>query len=158
MQKVARNKKSRPKFRGVHIIEVGKVWFLAFLGLNELFVIERCPYYRGVRNVNHYEILTLSFLQFDINSFHSKVFRLIEYALFILTLRMFLLESYKSVVTATFSKVWTFSSLRTRPMSSSGEIFDRFVFVTVHPPYFSINFTKGSFPRLFMAVILRQVL
>ena len=36
--------------RGVRIIEVGNVWFLAFLGPNELSVVERCPYYRGVRN------------------------------------------------------------------------------------------------------------
>ena len=89
---------------------------------------------------------------------YSKIFKLTEYALFVLTLSMCLLESYKSVTTTTFSKVWTFSSLRTRPMSSSGEIFDRFVLVTVHPPYFSINFTKGSFPRLLMAVVLRQEL
>ena len=34
-------------YRGVHIIEVGSVWFLAFLGPNELSVIERCPYHRG---------------------------------------------------------------------------------------------------------------
>ena len=78
--------------------------------------------------------------------------------LFVLTLRMCLLESYKSVTTTTFSKVWTFSSLRIRPMSSSSKTFDRFVLVTVHPPYFSINFTKGSFPRLLMAVVLRQEL
>ena len=38
-----------PLYRGVRIIEVGNVWFLAFLGPNELSVIERCPYYRGVR-------------------------------------------------------------------------------------------------------------
>ena len=36
-------------YRGVRIIEVGNEGFLAFLGLNELSVIERCPYYRGVR-------------------------------------------------------------------------------------------------------------
>ena len=36
-------------YRGVRIIEVGNVGFLAFLGPNELSVIERCPYYRGVR-------------------------------------------------------------------------------------------------------------
>ena len=89
---------------------------------------------------------------------YSKIFKLTEYALFVLTLRMCLLESYKSVTTTTFSKVWTFSSLRTRPMSSSSKTFDRFVLVTVHPPYFSINFTKGSFPRLLMAVVLRQEL
>ena len=29
-------------------MNVGNVWFLAFLGPNELSVIERCPYYRGV--------------------------------------------------------------------------------------------------------------
>ena len=28
--------------------EVGKVWFLAFLGPNDLSIIERCPYHRGV--------------------------------------------------------------------------------------------------------------
>ena len=89
---------------------------------------------------------------------YSKIFKLTEYALFVLTLRMCLLESYKSVTTTTFSKVWTFSSLRTRPMSSSSEMFDRFVLVTFHPPYFSINFTNGSFPRLLMAVVLRQEL
>ena len=38
-----------PLYRGVRIIEVGNVWFLAFLGPNELSVIERCPCYRGVR-------------------------------------------------------------------------------------------------------------
>ena len=38
-----------PLYRGVRIIEEGNVWFLAFLGPNELCVIERCPYYRGVR-------------------------------------------------------------------------------------------------------------
>ena len=38
-----------PLYRGVRIIEVGNVWFVAFLGPNELSVIERCPYYRGVR-------------------------------------------------------------------------------------------------------------
>ena len=32
----------------VRIIEVGNVWFLAFLGPNELSVIESCPYYRDV--------------------------------------------------------------------------------------------------------------
>ena len=89
---------------------------------------------------------------------YSKIFKLTQYALFVLTLRMCLLESYKSVTTTTFSKVWTFSSLRTRPISSSSKTFDRFVLVTVHPPYFSINFTKGSFPRLLMAVVLRQEL
>ena len=36
--------------RGVRIIEVGNACFLAFLGPNELSVIERCPFYRGVRN------------------------------------------------------------------------------------------------------------
>ena len=35
--------------RGVRIIELGNVWFLAFMGPHELSVIERCPYYRGVR-------------------------------------------------------------------------------------------------------------
>ena len=35
---------------GVRIIEVGNACFLAFLGPNELSVIERCPLYRGVRN------------------------------------------------------------------------------------------------------------
>ena len=36
-------------YRGVRIIEVGNVGFLAFLGPNELSVIERCPYYKGFR-------------------------------------------------------------------------------------------------------------
>ena len=36
-------------YRGFGIIEVGNVWFLAFLEPNELPVIERCPCYRGVR-------------------------------------------------------------------------------------------------------------
>ena len=39
-------------------IEVGNVWFLAFLEPNELSVIERCRYYRGVRK----EKLDCSFL------------------------------------------------------------------------------------------------
>ena len=38
-----------PLYRGVRIIEVENVWFLAFLGPKVLSVIERCPYYRGVR-------------------------------------------------------------------------------------------------------------
>ena len=38
-----------PLYRGVRIIEVGNIWFLPFLGPNELSVIERCLYYRGVR-------------------------------------------------------------------------------------------------------------
>ena len=38
-----------PLYRVVRITEVGYVWFLAFLGPNELSVIKRCPYYRGVR-------------------------------------------------------------------------------------------------------------
>ena len=52
------------------IIEVGNVAFLAFLGPNELSVIEWCPYYRGVpvrrgltvsRNIHpHMSSLTLS--------------------------------------------------------------------------------------------------
>ena len=37
-----------PLYRGVRIIEVGNVGFQAFLGPNELSVVERCPYYRGV--------------------------------------------------------------------------------------------------------------
>ena len=37
-----------PIYRGVRIQEVGNVWFLAFPGPNELSVIERCSYYRGV--------------------------------------------------------------------------------------------------------------
>ena len=39
---------SCPLYRGVRIIEVGNVWFLAFLGPNKLSAIERCLYYRGV--------------------------------------------------------------------------------------------------------------
>ena len=38
-----------PLYGGVRIVEVGNVGFLAFLGPNQLSVIERCPYYRGVR-------------------------------------------------------------------------------------------------------------
>ena len=38
-----------PLYRVVRITEVGYVWFLAFLGPNELSVIKRCPYYRSVR-------------------------------------------------------------------------------------------------------------
>ena len=44
-----RDRTKCPLYRGVRIIEVGNVSFLAFLGLNELSVIDRCPYYRGVR-------------------------------------------------------------------------------------------------------------
>ena len=44
-----RDRTKCPLYRDVGIIEVGNVWFLAFLGPNELSVIERCPYYRGVR-------------------------------------------------------------------------------------------------------------
>jgi len=36
-------------YKGVRIIEVGNVWFWAFLWPNELYVIERCLHYRGVR-------------------------------------------------------------------------------------------------------------
>ena len=38
-----RDRTKCPLYRGVRIIEVGNVWFLAFLGPNELSVIERCP-------------------------------------------------------------------------------------------------------------------
>ena len=44
-----RDRTKCPLYRGVRLIEEGNVWFLAFLGPNELCVIERCPYYRGVR-------------------------------------------------------------------------------------------------------------
>ena len=44
-----RDRTNCPVYRGVRIIEVGNVWFLAFMGPNELFVIVRCPYYSGVR-------------------------------------------------------------------------------------------------------------
>ena len=44
-----RDRTKCPLYRGVRIIAVWNVWFLAFLGPNELSVIERCPYYRGVR-------------------------------------------------------------------------------------------------------------
>ena len=38
-----------PLYRGVRIIEVGNVWFLVFLGPNELSVIEKRLFYSGVR-------------------------------------------------------------------------------------------------------------
>ena len=44
-----RDRTKCPLYRGVRIIEVENLWFLAFLGPNELSVIERCPYYRGFR-------------------------------------------------------------------------------------------------------------
>ena len=37
-----RDRTKCPLYRGVRIIKVGNVWFLAFLGPNELYVIERC--------------------------------------------------------------------------------------------------------------------
>ena len=40
-------KGTEPSVRFTEVSE--KVWFLAFLGPNELSVIERCAYYRGVR-------------------------------------------------------------------------------------------------------------
>ena len=44
-----RDRTKCPLYRGVRIIEVENVWFLAFLGPNELSVIERCPYYSKER-------------------------------------------------------------------------------------------------------------
>ena len=44
-----RDRTKCPLYRGVRIIGVGNVGFLAFLGPNELSVIERCSHYRGVR-------------------------------------------------------------------------------------------------------------
>ena len=44
-----RDRTKCPLYSGVRIIEVENLWFLAFLGPNELSVIERCPYYRGFR-------------------------------------------------------------------------------------------------------------
>ena len=38
-----RDRTKCPVYRGVRIIEVRNVWFLAFLGPNELSVMERCP-------------------------------------------------------------------------------------------------------------------
>ena len=35
--------------RGVHFREVGFIWISVSQGPSELSVIERCPYYRGVR-------------------------------------------------------------------------------------------------------------
>ena len=43
-----RDRPKCPLYRGVRIIEVGNALVLAFLGPNELSLIERCPYYRGV--------------------------------------------------------------------------------------------------------------
>ena len=43
-----KGKEPSVRFTGVHIIEVGNVRFLACLGPNKLFAIERCPCYRGV--------------------------------------------------------------------------------------------------------------
>ena len=43
-----RDRTKCPLYRGVRIIEVGNVWFLAFRRPNELSIIERCPYYRDV--------------------------------------------------------------------------------------------------------------
>ena len=44
-----RDRTKFPLYRGGRIIEVGNVWFLAFLRPNKLPIIERCPYYRDVR-------------------------------------------------------------------------------------------------------------
>ena len=44
-----RDRTKCPLYRGVRIIEVENLWFLAFLGPNELSVIERCPYYSKER-------------------------------------------------------------------------------------------------------------
>ena len=43
-----RDRTKCPLYRGVRIIEVGNVLFFTFLEPNELSLIERCLYYRGV--------------------------------------------------------------------------------------------------------------
>ena len=58
-----RDRSKCPLYWGVRIIEVGNVWYLAFLGPNELSVIERCLYYRGVRK-ERLDCIEIAFLLF----------------------------------------------------------------------------------------------
>ena len=84
-------------YRGVRIIEVGNVWYLAFLGPNDLSARERCPYHRGVRKERLRLYITKTCFNCQLHSwsfefqptetyktgFHCYVLRQIKIAVFV---------------------------------------------------------------------------
>ena len=74
------------------------------------------------------------------------------------TIRMLRVESMKSVLTDTDSKVCTFRSLWMCPIFSCTVQEFSPCPVTLHPPYFSIKLTKGAIPRLLIAAVFTQEL